>query len=80
MKTFNQGLKRFQIKDMMHADSLFQWEGIDEGDTQLILSPLTVKEKLEHFKSPDYCFITPARTVLILLLELQPLCTKTFGS
>ena len=65
---------------MSQTESLFEWEGMDEGDTQLILSPLTVKEKLLHYRTPDYCFITPARTVLILLLELQPLCTKRFGS
>ena len=37
-----------------------------------------MKEKLTHYKTPDYCFIAPAQTHTILLLELQPLCNRQY--
>ena len=63
------------------TNELFDWSKQIKTDTQLKYSEtLSIKEKLMHYKSPDYCFIAPAKTVLFLLLELQPLCQKRFGS
>ena len=34
---------------------------------------LSTKAKLAHYRTPDYCFVTRADTLNILLLELEPL-------
>ena len=35
---------------------------------------LTLKQKLAHYRTPDYCIVTRAETLQILKLELDPLC------
>ena len=40
---------------------------------QLKNSKLSTKAKLAHYRTPDYCFVTRADTLNILLLELEPL-------
>lgn len=37
---------------------------------------LTKKEKLAHYETPDYCIITKAKTLNLLKLELDPLCSE----
>ena len=44
-----------------------------EDPKQLKHSNLSLKAKKAHYKTPDYCFITRADSLNILLLELDPL-------
>ena len=37
---------------------------------------LTKKQKLAHYKTPDYCIVTRADTLNILLLELDSLASR----
>jgi len=39
-------------------------------------SKLTKKQKLAHYKTPDFCIVTRADTLKILRLELDPLCEE----
>jgi hypothetical protein len=39
-------------------------------------SKLTKKQKLAHYKTPDYCIVTRAGTLKVLRLELAPLCEE----
>lgn len=37
---------------------------------------LNHKEKLAHYKTPDYCITTKGSTLDLLKLELEPLCAE----
>ena len=37
------------------------------------------QEKLMYYKTPDFCFITPANALVFMLSDLLPLCEKRFG-
>ena len=71
--------KRVKVHQKMIADLLAREEThldfiTDEDPKQLKYSTaISFKAKKAHYKTPDYCFITKASTLSILLLELDPL-------
>lgn len=66
------------LKDITETEELFDWTKINR-DSLLKFSKLSDVEKLVQYKTPDYCIVAPAKTVIFLLLELQRLCTKSYG-
>ena len=70
--------KRVKVHQKMIADLLAREKTCldfitDENPKQLKYSAISLKAKKAHYKTPDYCFITQASTLNILLLELDPL-------
>ena len=65
-------------QDILFWNSLIDWDSLS-GENELILSKISAQEKLIHYKTPDYFFIAPVKTLPFLLQYLQPLCQKRFG-
>ena len=61
------------INDLLtKAKTSYDWTK-EEDPKQLKHSKLSTKAKKAHYKTPDYCIITRADSLNILLLELDPL-------
>ena len=57
---------------LMKEKTSYDWT-VSEDPKQLRHSELSTKAKKAHYKTPDYCIITRADSLNILLLELDPL-------
>ena len=72
------------VDEITTDQDIFDWNSILDlnsltEENMLIVSNISAQEKLVHYKSPDYCFIAPKKTLPFLLLHLKPLCQKRFG-
>ena len=61
------------VDEMTTEQDIFDWNSILElnsltGENMLILSKISAQEKLVHYKTPDYFFIAPKKTLPFLLL------------
>ena len=71
--------KRMNIHQTMINDLLrkeqtsHDWRTDTDDVRQLKFSKLSFNAKKAHYKTPDYCFITTAESLNILLLEIDPL-------
>ena len=67
------------LHDITETEKLFDWTRINRETLLKYSSRLNDVEKLVHYKTPDYCIVAPARTVIFLLLELERLYNKSYG-